>query len=41
MTAKANTPEIVINANKVSAYVVLNKETNIDCSKHNKKDILQ
>ena len=29
VTAKANTPEIILNANKVSAYVVSNNESNI------------
>ena len=29
VTAKANTPEIVLNANKVSAYVAPTKESNI------------
>ena len=42
MTAKANTPEIVFNANKVSACVVLNKERNIlTAANIIKKDILQ
>ena len=42
VTAKANTPEIVPNANKVSAYVAPNKESNIlTAANIIKKDILQ
>ena len=41
VTAKAVTPEIVLNANKVSGYVALTKESNILTAANIKKDILQ
>ena len=42
VTAKANTPEFVLNANEVSAYVVPTNESNIlTAANIIKKDILQ